>query len=312
MVKSSGSALVLALLLAVLPTFAFLGCEEDSTTEEEPTTVSFSDLSEEEQQEFAESVADLGVASVMNAKTVALDMLSGDFEGIGDFGTLTFSKMSNLSKSATEIASPPDTSWIGPDADGWYSYTYNDTVFGGGFTYRIRWTPDIWDDSNEGEEVTKVEIEFEYSISGNDFGGFEITTSLTQSIDESRSHVSGSMGYEFFVEEFEGVDATTDYNSTWTNVAIDSNDYSGDYTAEMSVDYTEYDEETMQLVQEAISFSSEFSFASDGSGTGSSSIGNLEVIRYVFDPIVSGVSWAGVYQLVTEAFAIDHPFEVSL
>lgn len=317
MFRISKSSLLLAALILVMPMLFFVGCEEDAA-DSDPTTVSFSDLSQEEQEMFAEDVADMGLQSVASAKETAQSIASGEFYGFGPYGSffkqaqrITSSEL--LGKGSIEIATPPDTNWVGPDSEGWYSYTTTDTMYGGGsysLTYRVRWTPDIWDIANEGQDVTSFEAEYEYATTNSDYGDFTMTMSISQSINAARTHTSGSMTYEMNFDDFEQITGGTSYTATWTDVAIAPEDYSGDFTTNMTVDFTGYDEETMQVVQQAIAFSSDFSFESNGSGTGSSSVGGEEVIRFVFDAVTNSMSRTGIYQLATEDFAIDHDFTV--
>ncbi|MFH0882326.1 MAG: hypothetical protein V2A56_05010 [bacterium] len=202
--------------------------------------------------------------------------------------------------------------WSGPDAQGWYEWSSSETYEGTEFStsFHIRLTPDVWVDGNEGLQVTKVEFVYTYSMSDQTMGSMTISGDMDNEFNTGRTHVSGSSTVNISIVSpaYESGSGDFSVNATWTDVAVDPDDYSGDFGIDMTIAYSGIENQVPISVD--FQFSTVFSFEVDGSGTGNTSFNDEEAIQFVFEAVTSAYERSGYYTLASENFETQHPFTV--
>lgn len=312
--KLKTSWLVAGMMLAMATTL-FVGCSDNSTDNptdtNTPNTILFTDLSAEEQASLAESMVEESIYSIVGMRETVIDLASGNFYGVGSIG---FSAPVPAGFHAKQmIATPPDTSWTGPDAQGFYTQTYSQTYDGVTFTWsnKVKFTPDIWDDAHAGEDVTGAVVQYSYEQSGGTEGAMTMSGEYSFTLNEARTYFDGSMDFSL---TYAGTDPTMDageysYTATWQNVALSNEEFGGQYTFTWDLHVLGLDDNN-QLADFVIAFDSDFDFQTNGQGTGSSSVNDIEMIRYSFNAVNPSSPRTGFYTLKSENFSVQHPFSV--
>ena len=306
-----------AMMVLVFGTALFMGCSDNSSDNNTPgdnntPTVLFSDLSGEEQAGLAETLVEETIYSIVDMKSAVNDIASGNFYGIG-FTMGSFTELNPKIQAPKTIMAPPDTSWTGPDADGFYSTSMSYSESGQTFTmaYQVKFTPDIWDDAHADEPVTGGAVKYSYEISGGTEGDMSMNGEYAFTLNEARTHLDGSMNFSL---SYSGSDPTMDaaeyaYTASWQNVALDNEDYQGQYSFGFDLNVLGMDE-TNNLANYVIGFDSDFDFQTSGLGTGSTSVNDIESIRYSFNAVNAPDPRTGFYTLKSEDFSVQHPFSI--
>ncbi len=299
----------------VASTVLISACEKDSTDGDKEKEKGFTDFSIADQVEMAEAVAENGVSSIGSVRGMTDMMENGDFADLPYFfvgGLLgVTSEHAPVDRS---LASPPDTIWTGPDAQGWYEWsdTTGEEASFLALLFRIRLTPDIWAAGNEGLPITTTEMEFSLVLSDQLFGSYTVSGDMANTINTERTLVSGSGTMSMVLESVSDMEESTEFSTSvgWTDVAVDPNDYSGDYDVDLTVVFTDPGN-VGPIISSTVElqFSSAFAFEADGSGTGNSAVDGEEVIRFFFDAATSSQR-TGYFTLASEDFETQHPFSI--
>jgi hypothetical protein len=272
------TTLALSLMIGV-------GCskddEDDSGGNNQTQGPKGSDLNESQQQVVIASSNQLAFQSIGFAAS-ATSYLQG-----GGFG---------LQGNGNRELDEPPSGWEGPDGQGWYHQTEQQSQF----DVYIKFTPDIWADNTQ--EATRVDLRYElHDVSQ---GQADIEYNYWAEYNNDRTLVSGAYAYDYTYSQ--QIPGQPDWNfsyhqgATWSGVTVDPNDYAGHFTTSgTSIVVNDMGQPTTVMI------AGTFDFNADGTGTGSTSIGGEEFIRYVFAS-VSPIS--GNFTLKSENWETEHPF----
>jgi hypothetical protein len=294
MKKTKWLTFILVLMLAAV---FVVGCPEDDDDDSNPVGPGAGDISGDEMTEaqMTEVAEDAMAANAQASIQTAFGMRQA-FMG----GSLFSANPINpeIIKNYTILADPPE-GWTGPDADGWYT----ETGVGEGEVFKIRITPDVWNEAHAGEDVTKIEylMQMSYDAGG---GVIDIIWSYWGEVNGDRTLLNGASEYSYdFILEIEGqnygYESSVSY--TWSDVSLVEGNYSGSFASSM----------LYPLVGDMggfmmVAVTTQMDFIADGSGTGSGTIAGEEYVRFVFDAAANN-QIAGHYTLKSEDWGTEHP-----
>jgi len=172
------------------------------------------------------------------------------------------------------LAQPPE-GWSGPEA-GWYTYTGDLLPFD---VYKVRLTPDIWEDAHAGELLSRIE----YHIEWNEDNQGVVTSSTSDYMAEvngDRTMMNGSIELAAdTAEEIEGQTVSYQETSftTFTDVSLLEDNLSSRFLTTRSFVLVD----PMSEIYE-VAISTQFDFDTDGSGSGSGAIAGEDYVRFAF------------------------------
>ncbi|MBU1355852.1 MAG: hypothetical protein KJ620_04730 [Candidatus Edwardsbacteria bacterium] len=266
----------LKLFLALSATFLLVisfGCSKDDPAAPPPAT-------------------NTAVTQQTYAADAGKDMAATCDDGISDFSGY----LSGFSKGKTSKNFYDSTYWWGP-YDGWY-YLYWNTVgiihpdssssdtSNYSWLYKIRFYPNT---------VAPDSVEWYWTYSDTTTAYYSYHGKV--GYDGDNLHVKGFWNFGIYTPA--SYDYTWDF--TFDSVSIATNDYQGHYT--FVCNYWPYYTGTGY---ELGKLSGDYRFNANGSGTGSLSLNDIEVVRYVFYDIAADTR--GYYTLAAESWGTQHSF----